>query len=200
MTDPLWNVVKPLPTDYQDYGGTVKRWAQQDQAYPDCSSGCIHWRPLHNVSTNGADGDWGVCAKWNGPRAGLLTWEQQAGYTCCETATAATTAAVLPVYTVHAEYNATGEGQTYMIMITNAMPFGDRSEDTSLDATWWAKKHFEYQFGSFMARGADVKPGLYWDFAGCDLLVSDTLRNNIERAVSLAGGVEYHASYHANYS
>ena len=74
MTDPLWSVLKRLPSDYSDYGGEVERWADSDKDYPDCSSGCRHWREL--------DADWGVCANPDSPRAGLLTWEHQAGYKC----------------------------------------------------------------------------------------------------------------------
>ena len=74
MTDPLWTVLKRLPSDYSDYGGLVERWADPTLDYPDCSSGCRHWREM--------DADWGVCANPNSPRAGLLTWEHQAGYDC----------------------------------------------------------------------------------------------------------------------
>jgi hypothetical protein len=76
MSDPLWQVVKILPTDYADYGGKIERWSDPNQDYPDCSSGCRHWRAL--------DADWGVCINPNSPRAGLLTWEHQAGIGCWE--------------------------------------------------------------------------------------------------------------------
>ncbi|HMF33459.1 MAG TPA: hypothetical protein VKK79_18685 [Candidatus Lokiarchaeia archaeon] len=72
----LWKVVKILPTDYADYGGEIKRWELDNEMYADCSSGCIHWVEIDN--------NWGVCAKEGGPRAGLLTWEHQAGYNCFE--------------------------------------------------------------------------------------------------------------------
>jgi hypothetical protein len=74
--DPLWKVVKILPTDYTEYGGTVERWQDPNKGYPDCSSGCRHWWAL--------DADWGVCRNHNSPRAGLLTWEHQAGEGCWE--------------------------------------------------------------------------------------------------------------------
>ena len=76
MTTELWKIVKILPTDYSDYGGTVVRWADNNKNYPDCSSGCKHWWPF--------DSDWGVCKNINSPRAGLLTWEHQAGVACYE--------------------------------------------------------------------------------------------------------------------
>jgi len=74
MNDPLWVVLKRLPSDYKDYGGEIVRWEKPDESYPDCSSGCIHWQAI--------DSDWGVCANPSSPRAGLLTWEHQAGYNC----------------------------------------------------------------------------------------------------------------------
>lgn len=82
--DPLWQVVMRLPTDYSDYGGNVRRWADPDLPYPDCSNGCRWWRPLYSELQRGADGDWGVCANPDSPRAGLLTFEHQAGDGCWE--------------------------------------------------------------------------------------------------------------------
>jgi hypothetical protein len=73
-----------LPSDYEDYGGGVERWADGDQDYPDCSSGCRWWRSLHDDETGHADGDWGVCTNLKGPRRGMLTWEHQAGKGCFE--------------------------------------------------------------------------------------------------------------------
>lgn len=75
----LFTLLKRLPTDYTDYGGTVERWADGDD-YPDCSSGCCWFVPLEAELGN----DWGVCANPNGPRAGLLTFEHQAGRGCFE--------------------------------------------------------------------------------------------------------------------
>jgi len=76
LKDPLWKIVKILPTDYTDYGGGVERWRDPTKGYPDCSSGCRHWWAL--------DADWGVCKNPQSPRAGLLTWEHQAGEGCWE--------------------------------------------------------------------------------------------------------------------
>lgn len=73
-----------LPTDYQDYGGTIERWADDGLAYPDCSGGCIHFRPLFTEQSPFFDFDWGVCASPTSPRAGLLTFEHQAGVGCYE--------------------------------------------------------------------------------------------------------------------
>jgi hypothetical protein len=67
-----------LPTDYRDYGGEVERWADDKLAYPDCSCGCRHFAALEGK----LGADWGVCAKQDGPRFGLLTFEHQAGFGC----------------------------------------------------------------------------------------------------------------------
>lgn len=72
----LWNFVKQLESDYQDYGGEVERWADPSEAYPDCSCGCRFACYLEG------SGDWLVCANPDSPRAGLLTWEHQAGRGC----------------------------------------------------------------------------------------------------------------------
>lgn len=84
MKDILWQVVRILPTDYTDYGGDVERWADSTKDYPDCSSGCRHFRRLHSGYENVEDADWGVCANPKSPRAGLLTFEHQTGLGCWE--------------------------------------------------------------------------------------------------------------------
>jgi hypothetical protein len=78
----FWAVLRVLPTDYRDYGGSVERWEDPDQDYPDCSVGCRWWAPLHDEERDHYDYDWGVCTNPNSPRAGLLTWEHQAGHIC----------------------------------------------------------------------------------------------------------------------
>lgn len=80
MKNNLFSVLKILSSDYADYGGNIKRWADPNQNYPDCSCGCKYFVSLKEPFNN----DWGVCANKNSPRAGLLTWEHQAGYNCFE--------------------------------------------------------------------------------------------------------------------
>ena len=82
--DPLWKILKILPSDYSDYGGQVVRWQDANKNYPDCSCGCKFWRPLYNTITDSYDTDWGVCYNPHSPRAGLLTWEHQTGINCFE--------------------------------------------------------------------------------------------------------------------
>jgi hypothetical protein len=72
----LWAFVVRQPTDYTDYGGEVERWSDPHVTYPDCSCGCRFACYLEG------SGDWLVCANPASPRAGLLTWEHQAGYRC----------------------------------------------------------------------------------------------------------------------
>lgn len=76
----LLKVLKILPTDYEEYGGEIKRWSDPEKDYPDCSRGCKHFVPLEGELKY----DWGVCAKPNSPRSGLLTWEHQTGVDCFE--------------------------------------------------------------------------------------------------------------------
>jgi hypothetical protein len=82
--DSLWKAVKILPTDYTDYGGEVERWKNPTLSYPDCSSGCRYFRRLHDEYNRAEDADWGVCVNPDSPRAGLLTFEHQAGEGCWE--------------------------------------------------------------------------------------------------------------------
>lgn len=76
----LVKVLKKLPTDYQEYGGDIKRWEDPEKDYPDCSRGCKYFVELKEKLGY----DWGVCANPNSPRAGLLTWEHQTGVDCFE--------------------------------------------------------------------------------------------------------------------
>jgi hypothetical protein len=80
MPNDLFQCLRVLSTDYEDYGGKVHRWADPDQDYPDCSAGCKFFVPLADPYRC----DWGVCSKPGAPRAGLLTWEHQAGFGCFE--------------------------------------------------------------------------------------------------------------------
>ena len=84
IKDPKWDILKRLPTDYRDYGGQVERWKHIDISYPDCSSGCKWFVSLHDPKYDGQDADWGVCTNPNSARAGLLTYEHQAGFKCFE--------------------------------------------------------------------------------------------------------------------
>jgi hypothetical protein len=83
-TDTKWQILKRLPSDYKDYGGEVERWGDDTLDYPDCSSGCKHFAPLHDFDIVGHDLDWGVCMNIKASRAGLLTWEHQSGFECFE--------------------------------------------------------------------------------------------------------------------
>jgi hypothetical protein len=73
----LFECLRILPTDYSEYGGEVRRWERNDTDYPDCST-CNSFTKLKEPNDN----DWGVCANKNSPRAGMLTWEHQAGFHC----------------------------------------------------------------------------------------------------------------------
>lgn len=72
----LWSVAKRLPDDYTPYG-QKERWAEPDQEYPDCSSGCRFFYALKKRGGEPIGFDWGVCGNANSHRAGLLTFEHQ---------------------------------------------------------------------------------------------------------------------------
>jgi len=76
----LFRVLRLLPTDYTDYGGSVVRWEKEDESYSDCSCGCkwALWldKPFQS--------DWCVCTKTGAPRCGLLTFEHMTGKDCFE--------------------------------------------------------------------------------------------------------------------
>ena len=82
MTDHkhLLSIMRVLPTDYSDFGGTVERWADPDKNYPDCSVGC-KWAEWLKGRLGA---DWCVCTNPNSPRAGLLTFEHMTGADCFE--------------------------------------------------------------------------------------------------------------------
>lgn len=74
----LFPLLITRPSDYRDYGGQVQRWEDSQDEYPDCSSGCKFFAKLAGKLGS----DWGVCANPESHRAGLLTFEHQAGYSC----------------------------------------------------------------------------------------------------------------------
>lgn len=82
--DALWQACKKLPQDYTPYG-EEPRWADPHALYPDCSSGCRFFVPLHvrageypvRPAYEGADLDWGVCINCASHRCGLLMFEHQ---------------------------------------------------------------------------------------------------------------------------
>lgn len=89
------------------------------------------------------------------------------------------------IYTVNCDYGATGEGQTYMVVITYA-----NDEEAALGA-------FKTKFGDWFAIGAEVHEGLKFDFAGAELLISKAARKALQE---WNGRVHLHfaASVHVN--
>jgi hypothetical protein len=74
----LLDCLKVLPTDYEEFGGEIKRWKDPKLNYPDCS-GCKFFVPLDSHGI-----DLGVCSKKTSPRAGMLTWRRMSGFGCYE--------------------------------------------------------------------------------------------------------------------
>lgn len=124
----------------------------------------------------------------------------------------------MSVYTVTAEYFATGEGITHMILFTRAYP---SNEDYEIVPSWTknnademvynegvlkyppegiALRKFREKFGYFYSLGAEVKEGLHFDSNAARNLISEELRGNLERWIKEAGGFEYFTSLHMNFS
>jgi hypothetical protein len=71
-------------------------------------------------------------------------------------------------YTITADYMATGEGRTIMVMITYA--------ESELEA----QEKFTERFGVFYTYGAEVKEGLDVDFPGSDMMLSAPLKQALK--------------------
>lgn len=97
------------------------------------------------------------------------------------------------VYTVYADYGATGEGMSYMVLITRGYGKNASREDNAM-------ARFRELYGAYMASGATVKPGLYFEFPGNKVLLGDALREKIIDWNKDAGGLEWHSSVHLNFS
>jgi hypothetical protein len=97
------------------------------------------------------------------------------------------------MYTVQMHYGATGEGTTYAVMYT-------RGYGPNTDPKKNALEEFARVFGEYYAHGAEVHNGMVFDFYGSHLLVSESLKTSLINSVRDAGGLEYYASYHVNYS
>lgn len=97
------------------------------------------------------------------------------------------------MYTVVLDYGATGEGTTLCVMYTRGYgPHDDRAKNALLN--------FSEKFGSYYAMGAVVYSGMVFDFPRSALLVSETLKTTLMDFVRDAGGLEYSASIHYNFS
>lgn len=66
----LLSIMPKRPQDYDPWGDNV-RWANDADAYPDCSGGCKWAMWLEG------DSDWCVCTNPASHRVGLLTFEHQ---------------------------------------------------------------------------------------------------------------------------
>jgi hypothetical protein len=104
------------------------------------------------------------------------------------------------MYTVISDYFATGEGRTIMVLYTKAYPFGKDWQDPTKDGAYWALEDFKQKFGDYYAIGAEVKEGLVFDFLNSELVINKELRDFLIKSEKEAGGLEYFASLHFNYS
>jgi hypothetical protein len=97
------------------------------------------------------------------------------------------------MYTAYAYYYATGEGVTHMVMFT-------RGYGESLDRKENVRKSFANKFGGYYAMGVDIYEGINLDLEGIDLLLSEKMKSALADWQKDAGGLEYHASIHVNFS
>lgn len=95
--------------------------------------------------------------------------------------------------TVIMQYGATGEGTTYAVMYTRCYGLHADRKDNALN-------NFTRVFGEFYADMAEVHTGMVFDFHGSHLLVSENLKAALIDFVRDAGGLEYHAFIHINFS
>lgn len=68
----LLTIMVKKPTGFQPWGDVER------DGEPDCSCGCQYYLELPGELA----ADWGVCTNQESPRAGLLTFEHQAGDSC----------------------------------------------------------------------------------------------------------------------
>jgi hypothetical protein len=94
------------------------------------------------------------------------------------------------IYTAWANYSATGEGQTYMVLIMIA-----KDEDD-------LRKTFAEKFGSYMAIGMEHREGVYLDFPGNGFVITPALRNFTTKWKKDDDYpmLNYFSSFHFNYS
>jgi hypothetical protein len=97
------------------------------------------------------------------------------------------------MYTVTCDYFATGEGRTIMLLITRGYGPSDDGKENAL-------ANFKEVFGDYYAIGADVMEGIQFDVPGAKLLLSDDIKTSLLDWVNDAGGLEYHAKIHVNFS
>ena len=97
------------------------------------------------------------------------------------------------IYTAYAQYFATGEGMTHMVMFT-------RGYGQNADRLENVRQSFSNKFGVYYGMGVEIYEGIKYDLSGMDLLVSDRTRAALDSWQETAGGLEYSASIHVNFS
>jgi hypothetical protein len=97
------------------------------------------------------------------------------------------------IYTAYAQYFATGEGMTHMVMFT-------RGYGPSANPLENVRKGFSDKFGAYYAMGVEIYEGIKYDLSGMELLISDKMCGALEDWQKDAGGLEYSSSIHVNFS
>lgn len=97
------------------------------------------------------------------------------------------------MYTVFCDYFATGEGRTFMLLITRGYGESDDGKENALET-------FKEVFGDYYAIGAEIRDGIDFNIPGAKFLLSEELKNSLLDWEKDAGGLEYHATLHVNFS
>lgn len=97
------------------------------------------------------------------------------------------------MFTVILSHSATGEGSFKAVMYT-------RGYGQHYDRRKNALENFESKYGPYYAMGAEVHDGMVFDFHGRETLVSDKAVELLKDFAVDAGGLEYTASLHFNFS
>ena len=104
------------------------------------------------------------------------------------------------MYTVVCDYSATGEGRSIMVLYTRGYTLDYTNDEQDFSPEYWALKRFKRTFGGWFARGATAYPGMIFDFPGAELLLSDKMKESLQVWEKVAGGLEYYAQVHVNFS
>lgn len=95
------------------------------------------------------------------------------------------------IYTAFADYGATGEGTTLMVLISRGYGPGSPEENV--------RNEFADIFGGYMAMGCEIHEGLRFDLPFMDLLVSPRAQETLKKSLD-AGNVRFFTEMHLNFS
>jgi hypothetical protein len=92
------------------------------------------------------------------------------------------------MHTVHAHHFATGEGMTYMVLITST-----KDKQKAMD-------RFSEVFHPYYAQGAEASEGIDLDFPGSIYLISRDAGLKLKELEGRGTMIEFHCKFHLNLS